>query len=117
MAENGKTLDPKTFEKIVFVCHAQAAQNVFLTGSFNGWDPQTTPMQIQEEDMWRAELELAPGQYEYKFVVDGAWCCEPGREDSAPCPGCVPNSFGTMNRVVEIREGSAVVEVGASAAA
>lgn len=117
MAKNGRTPDPKTSEKTVFVCHVPAVQNVFLAGSFNSWDPQITPMQLQGEDMWRAELELAPGQYEYKFVVDGAWCCEPGREDHSPCPDCVPNTFGTMNRVIEIHEGSGFVEIGAGAVA
>ena len=117
MAKTGETLDPKTSDKTVFICHALTAQHVSLAGSFNGWDPQSTPMQPQGEDTWLVELELAPGQYEYKFVVDGAWCCEPGLEDHAPCPDCVPNSLGTMNRTVEIRERSGVVEVGVGAAA
>ncbi len=115
MAKNRGTLDPKTSNKTAFVCHAQAAQSVFLAGSFNGWDPQSTPMEPQGVDTWLAELELPPGQYEYKFVVDGAWCCEPGREDHSPCPDCVANPFGTMNRLIDIREENNVVEVGVGA--
>ena len=117
MAKTGQMIDPKASDRTVFVCHALTAQHVTLAGSFNGWNPKSTPMEPQGEDTWLAELELAPGHYEYKFVVDGAWCCEPGREDHAPCRDCVPNPFGTMNRTVEIREGSGVVEVGVGAAA
>ena len=72
MAKNGREVDLKNSDKTVFVCHALDAQDVLLAGSFDGWDPQATPMQPRGEGTWRAELELAPGLYEYKFVVDGA---------------------------------------------
>ena len=101
MAKNPKNLDPKTSEKTVFVCRSDNAQGVFLAGSFNDWDPARTAMERQGDGSLRAELELAPGRYEYKFIVDGAWCCEPGRADSE-CADCVPNPFGTMNRVIEV---------------
>ena len=52
---------------------------------------------------WKAELELAPGRYEYKFVVDGRWCCDPGRDDhDLSVADCVQNSFGTLNRVIDV---------------
>jgi 1,4-alpha-glucan branching enzyme len=101
MTKNGKKLDPKASEKTIFVCHADGAQGVFLAGSFNDWDPARAPMERQDDGSWNAELELAPGRYEYKFIVDGGWCCEPGRAD-AECADCVPNTFGTMNRVIEV---------------
>jgi hypothetical protein len=48
-------------------------------------------------------VALPPGRYEFKFVVDGAWCCEPGCEGPHHgCPKCVPNSSGTMNRLIEV---------------
>lgn len=96
------------------VCHAPEATNVFLAGTFNDWDPQASPLQRTPDGVWQITLGLAPGRYEYKFVVDGRWCCEPGREDAAGCPNCirdergiecancVPNGFGTMNRVLEV---------------
>ena len=113
MAKNGKNFDPKTFEKTLFVCHGDEAQSVFLAGSFNDWDPTRLSMERQGDGSWRAELELAPDRYEYKFIVDGAWCCEPGRADSE-CADCVPNPFGTMNRVIEV-PGSAEAKASASA--
>jgi hypothetical protein len=106
VSKTAKKLDSKTPEKTVFLCQAQDAQSVCLSGTFNDWDPNATSMKRQKNDgTWRAELELAPGRYEYKFVVDGVWCCEPGRDDTQGIEGCVPNPFGTMNRVVEVGEG------------
>jgi len=34
---------------------------------------------------------LPPGQYEYKFVINGAWCVDP------ECADWVQNSLGTLN--------------------
>ena len=99
MAKAATKLDPNASRKTVFVCQSPDAGDVFLAGTFNNWDP--TGMERQDDGTWRAELELAPGRYEYKFVVDGVWCCEPGREDSQ-CEGCTPNPFGSMNRILEV---------------
>jgi hypothetical protein len=100
-----------------FVCRAVEANDVFLAGTFNNWNPVANPMQRTQKEGWQIDLQLAPGRYEYKFVVDGKWCCEPGRDDIAGCPKCVrndrgiqcatcvPNAFGTMNRVIEVGAG------------
>ena len=86
-----------------FSCHAPKAGIVYLAGTFNGWDPVATPLTRRADGTWAVALDLPPGRYEYKFVVDGRWCCDPGcDEPSEGCPKCVPNSFGTMNRVVEV---------------
>ena len=86
-----------------FKCRAPAARAVFLAGTFNDWDPKATPMSADAEGDWEVAVSLPPGRHEYKFVVDGEWCCEPGCETAYHgCPKCVPNSFGTMNRFVEV---------------
>lgn len=100
-----------------FGCHAAEASSVFLAGTFNDWNPQTDLMQRTPDGDWGIDLDLPPGRYEYKFVVDGQWCCEPGRDDATGCPhcvrdgndmscaDCVPNDFGTMNRIIEVSTG------------
>ena len=85
------------------VCHAPEAKAVFLAGMFNGWKPDATPMVKGSEGEWSVNMKLPPGRHEFKFVVDGQWCCEPGCEGPHHgCPKCVPNSCGTMNRVIEV---------------
>jgi 1,4-alpha-glucan branching enzyme len=88
-----------------FCCHAADAKSVFLAGSFNDWSTSATPMARNGHNQWKASLPLARGRYEYKFVVDGEWCCEPGCVDKdVHCPYCIVNEFGTMNRVLEVEQ-------------
>jgi hypothetical protein len=87
----------------VFACDSDTATTVFLAGSFNDWSPAATPMTRDRDGHWTASLPLGPGRYEYKFVVDGEWCCEPGcTQKEVHCQHCIINEFGTMNRVLEI---------------
>lgn len=86
-----------------FACHAETATAVSLAGSFNDWSPVATPMTRGDDGAWSASLPLAAGRYEYKFVVDGEWCCEPGcTHRTVQCPHCIMNEQGTMNRVLEV---------------
>lgn len=98
-----KSEPPAQMTGTLFSCRAPEAGIVCVAGTFNGWDPAASPLTRRADGTWAATLDLPPDRYEYKFVVDGEWCCEPGCDDPAPnCPHCVPNSFGTMNRVVEV---------------
>ena len=97
-----KPREPKTATQ--FSCHAREAGVVCVAGSFNDWDPLATPLTRRADGTWAVDLHLRPGRYEYKFVVDGQWCCEPGCDAAYhSCPKCVPNPFGTMNRFVEVK--------------
>ncbi len=64
---------------------------VCLAGDFNDWS--SVPME-KCEDGFQAIIELEPGEYEYKFIVDGEW-----REDPSAMKFAV-NEFGTNNSVV-----------------
>lgn len=66
---NGKT-------KIILNQHKDA-QEVLVSGSFNGWSTSGFPMKKTQEG-WEIELKLAPGKYLYKFIVDGNWIKDPG---------------------------------------
>jgi len=48
--------------------------------------------------MWNKVVMLTPGDYEYKFLVDGQW-----REDPLNDHLC-PNRFGTYNSVINLPE-------------
>lgn len=86
-----------------FSCHVPDDSGVFLAGTFNDWQMDATPMTKDAQGTWKANLELPSGRHEFKFVVNGDWCCEPGcDETNRDCPKCEPNSFGSMNRVVDV---------------
>ena len=92
----------KDAKLITLSCQAADAKSVHLAGSFNNWNPEETAMQ-EAGGVWKVELELTPGRYEYKFVVDGRWCCDPARDDHDPSVAdCVQNPFGTLNRIIEV---------------
>ena len=60
-------------------------------------------MQADEAGEWRAALALSPGRYEYKYIVDGIWCCQPGVADEEYAgEDAIANAFGTRNRVIQI---------------
>lgn len=95
--------NPQNLKVIKFSCNAPRAQTVFLAGTFNGWQPDAVSLTSDAEDNWSVSLPLAPGHYEFKFVVDGQWRIEPGSDPEFDGrPGCCANEFGTMNRVLEV---------------
>ena len=92
---------------VTFICVAPGAKEVFLAGVFNNWSSHALPLKKGRLGKWTIKLSLAKGTYEYKFVIDDQWSCDPS------CPGCdvlheecrncVTNVFGSMNRVMVVK--------------
>lgn len=61
----------KTLKQAKFVCIAPGAEQVFLVGNFNQWDPVSHPMQRQPDGIWRLQVPLPLGYHQYLFLVDG----------------------------------------------
>ncbi len=57
------------------------AQIVALAGSFNNWN-QSQTLLAREGDQWVSRIDLAPGKYTYKFIVDGQWMTDPANPDT-----------------------------------
>ena len=83
-------------QKVTFSVSAPEAEEVFLTGDFNEWDPKKYPMEKDSNGVWKKTVMLAPSQYEYKFIIDGDWKEDP-RNDRR-CPNC----FGTVNSIFNL---------------
>ena len=45
------------------------AHAVAIAGNWNAWTPK--PLRSLGEDIWEAELRLAPGTYYFNLIVDG----------------------------------------------
>ncbi|MBX2874126.1 MAG: serine hydrolase [Saprospiraceae bacterium] len=52
------------------------AKLVSVAGDFNGWKELGNLMQ-RRNGVWVTSIDLDPGKYEYKFVVDGVWIIDP----------------------------------------
>jgi 1,4-alpha-glucan branching enzyme len=70
--------------------------SVSVAGTFNDWKPGATPLNCLGAGKWTREVPLAPGRYEYRFVVNGEWLDDPKARVS------VPNPHGGHNAVVEV---------------
>jgi 1,4-alpha-glucan branching enzyme len=83
--------------EVTFVCKADNhPAKVFLCGEFNSWNPEDTRMKRQKDGTYRAKLKLEPGEYQYKFVVDGQWQNDPEAD------GQIINEFGSANSVARV---------------
>lgn len=78
---------------VTFRFKAPQAKSVYLVGSFNNWNTAAMPMKRDESGIWRTDIKLAPGTYEYRFYVDGQWQNDPEAD-------VVKNPFGTLNNVL-----------------
>ena len=83
---------------VTFTIHAEKGKSVYVAGQFNGWDPTAKEMTYKaKEGIYTTTLKLAPGKYEYKYVIDGAWCADPENVEA------VPNDQGTFNSVITVK--------------
>ena len=72
------------------------AKKVILSGTFNRWDEQAFKMK-KTVGGWELTLQLNPGTYEYKFIVDGNWMEDPNN------PAKHRNEYDGYNSVVSIK--------------
>jgi hypothetical protein len=58
------------------------ASIVTLAGSFNDWN-QSQLVCAGENEEWVCRVDLEPGYYTYKFIVDGNWALDPDNPNTA----------------------------------
>ena len=59
----------------------QAADTIYLTGSFNGWNPKDEAFRLTAANNRNSiTVQLPPGDYEYKFTKGGWERVESGNE-------------------------------------
>lgn len=79
---------------VLFVVSSQSARWVEIAGDFNNWVPE--PMIKGEEGLWQKVIPVVPGQYRYKFIIDGEWQMDPHQ------PSQKRNIYGTFDSILEI---------------
>ena len=83
---------------VTFTVHAEKGKAVYLAGSFNEWSTTAKKMAYKTKaGIYSATVQLAPGEYQYKFVIDGTWCADPENVNA------VPNDHGTFNSVITVK--------------
>ena len=54
---------------VEFICSG-AENYVKVAGTWNNWKPQNL-IYNQQDDTWMLSLNLKPGTYQYKYIIDG----------------------------------------------
>ncbi|HVS94743.1 MAG TPA: hypothetical protein VHE59_22040 [Mucilaginibacter sp.] len=57
------------------------AKKVFVAGDFNKWNPEELRLK-KTRDGWTLPMVLSPGNYGYRFIVDGNWMQDPQNRNS-----------------------------------
>lgn len=84
-------------KRVKFEVLAEPKSKVFLAGSFNDWSDSAKQLKEKDGDgCYTGTLLLEPGEYEYKFVIDGDW------QIDAENPNFNQNKLGTLNSVVKV---------------
>ncbi len=84
------------YVRLSYVPTDPAVKQVTIAGSFNDWNPGSTPL-LRKDGVWITILVLPPGSYEYMFVEDNKrWVTDPlairTRDDG----------FGGANAVLDV---------------
>lgn len=76
-----------------FWFYAPDATSVQLVGDFTNWQANPISLKRQPDGIWSVTVEIPPGTYHYRFLVDGQW------RDDPECTLRVPNPCGSTNSV------------------
>ena len=90
-----KQIENKSRRRVTFSFFSPGAKEVYVAGTFNGWDPRKDSFKKHAMG-WKAVKYLAPGKYEYLLVVDGIWVDDPS------CARRCGNPYGGENCILEV---------------
>ena len=93
----------ETPREVVVRYRNTAAHDVRIAGDFNGWVPDKGVRSLIESEgttrVWTKILQLPPGTYEYRYVVDGEWQSPPEGEGTQK----VADGQASPNSVLVVR--------------
>ena len=94
---NPVSLPQKTPLGVCFTFKDKIARSVKISGDFNNWTPEATPLiKLEQKDIWYTFLPLEKGKYNYQYVIDGKYQTDPVNPETAV------STFGVKQSVVEI---------------
>jgi glycosidase len=90
-----------------FPLEDEEVASVSLRGSFNSWGEW--PMEEQPDGTWSITVDLEPGEYQYKFYINGKWpqdmsIARGGGPVDPNAVGYINDGFGGQNAICRIKE-------------
>jgi chromosome partitioning protein len=99
ITQEGPFVQMPRISEIILSLTAPEAKEVYLAGDFNQWRiDNKSRMELGDGGKWMKRLQLKPGNYRYRFVVDGQWRQDPEN------PRYEVNPFGSMDSLLEVKE-------------
>lgn len=84
------------YRDVAFAVRLENARDVAVTGDFTAWSREGLRLASGGGGTWGATLKLAPGEYQYRLLVDGEW------RDDPQAPKRVANPYGSENGVLTV---------------
>lgn len=85
-------------KRVILTVSTTPGSDVYVAGTFNDWNPDGKQLLDKDGDgNYSGTLMLLPGDYEYKFKVNGDWFID------ASNPNFTPNGLGTLNSVLTVQ--------------
>ena len=85
-------------KSVTFTVHAEAGQNVRLAGALTDWETKAKKMSVKKQiGVYTATVKLAPGEYQYKFIIGDKWATDDQNTEF------VPNDKGTFNSKLVVK--------------
>ena len=96
-----KGLPTVSGNKVTFKYTGAAGSSVYLAGSMNGWSTTANKMTESPAGVYTCTIELAPGEYQYKYVVNSNnWCKDSANEFEIIEAGGNSNSLAIVPGIV-----------------
>jgi chromosome partitioning protein len=73
-------------------------EEVALAGDFNEWVPDRKVVSVSDGQRTIKFVQLSPGRYRYRWVIDGVWVDDPAN------PNRVPSTVAGFDSVCEVEE-------------
>jgi len=95
-----KIVKKKTREllPVEFQFAGSANDSVYVVGEFNNWSLDDRSRLTQDNGVWKTQVTLKPGNYKYRFVVDGKWTEDPSN------PVSEKNPFGELDSILTVSD-------------
>ncbi len=86
-----------TSQGMLFVQPTKPGYEISVAGDFNNWSPTATPLRDDPKmGVSQTCLEIPPGRYRYRLVINGQWEHDQYNTDVET------NSFGELNSILEV---------------
>jgi 5'-AMP-activated protein kinase regulatory beta subunit len=88
---------PLGAREVSFNIEAPQAREIYLVGDFNHWKiNDDSRLSRRVDGRWEKRVELSPGRYKYKYIVDGEWTVDGENSEREQ------NAFGTFDSIIKL---------------